>query len=56
VPYWEPLKFLAKVREYKTDTNTQIIRMETSQGHFGGSSRYKFIDELAEKYVFIFTR
>ena len=56
VPYWEPLKFLAKIREYKTDTNTQIIRMETSQGHFGGSSRYKFIDELAEKYVFIFTR
>jgi oligopeptidase B len=56
VPYWEPLKFLAKIREYKTDNNIQVIRMETEQGHFGGSSRYKFIEELAEKYAFVFTR
>jgi oligopeptidase B len=54
VPYWEPLKFLAKIREYKTDSNIQVIRVETEQGHFGGSSRYKFIDELSELYTFIF--
>ncbi len=54
VPYWEPLKFLAKVREYKKDSNIQVLRMETEQGHFGGSSRYKYIEELAEKYTFIF--
>jgi oligopeptidase B len=54
VPYWEPLKFLAKLREYKTDSNIQVIRIETDQGHFGGSSRYKFIEELAELYTFIF--
>ena len=53
VPYWEPLKFLAKIREYKTDSNIQVIRIETQQGHFGGSSRYKFIDELSELYTFI---
>lgn len=56
VPYWEILKLVAKIREHKTDANTQVIRVETSQGHFGGSSRYKSIEELAEKYAFIFTR
>lgn len=56
VPYWEILKLVAKIREFKTDTNTQIIRIETTQGHFGGSSRYKSIEELAEKYAFILTR
>ena len=56
VPYWEILKFVAKIREHKLDSNTQVIRVETTQGHFGGSSRYKSIEELAEKYAFIFTR
>jgi oligopeptidase B len=56
VQYWEPLKLLAKIREYKTDNNTQIIKIETTQGHFGGSSRYKHIEELAHKYAFLLTR
>lgn len=56
VPYWEILKLISKIREYKTDSNTQVIRVETNQGHFGGSSRYKSIEELAEKYAFILTR
>lgn len=56
VPYWEIIKLVAKIRENKTDSNYQIIRVETSQGHFGGSSRYKSIEELAEKYSFILTR
>ena len=38
------------------DDNIQIIRVETEQGHFGGSSRYKSLEQLAEKYTFIFTR
>lgn len=56
VPYWEIMKVVAKIREFKTDSNVQAIRIETSQGHFGGSSRYKSIEELAEKYAFILTR
>jgi oligopeptidase B len=56
VPYWEILKLVAKIREHKTDINTQVIRVETTQGHFGGSSRYKSIEELAEKYAFVLTR
>ena len=54
VQYWEPLKFISKLRELKTDNNTQLIKINTQQGHFGGSSRYKFIEELAELYTFIF--
>jgi len=53
VPYWEIMKLIAKIREYKKDENIQMIRIETQQGHFGGSSRYKSIDELSEKYAFI---
>lgn len=56
VPYWEIIKLVAKIREHKTDANYQVLRIETTQGHFGGSSRYKSIEELAEKYAFIFTR
>lgn len=56
VPYWEILKLVAKIREYKKDSNVQVVRVETTQGHFGGSSRYKSIEELAEKYAFILTR
>ncbi len=55
VPYWEIIKLVAKIREFKTDLNTQVIRIETTQGHFGGSSRYKSIEELAEKYAFVLT-
>lgn len=53
VQYWEPLKFIAKIRECKTDSNTQIIKISMGQGHFGGSSRYKYLEEIAEKYAFI---
>tara|TARA_B100001063_G_scaffold165182_1_gene154092 strand:- start:48 stop:2210 length:2163 start_codon:yes stop_codon:yes gene_type:complete len=56
VPYWEIMKLIAKIREYKTDSNIQIIRIETKQGHFGGSSRYKSIEELSEKYAFVLSR
>ena len=56
VPYWEIIKLVAKIREYKTDSNDQVIRIETTQGHFGGSSRYKSIEELSEKYAFVLTR
>lgn len=53
VQYWEPHKFIAKLREYKTDDNVQIIKTTVNQGHFGGSSRYKYLEEVAEKYAFI---
>ena len=55
VQYWEPLKFISKLRELKTDNNTQLIKINTQQGHFGGSDRYKHLEEYAEQYTFILT-
>ena len=57
VPYWEILKLVAKIREYKENINSiQIVRVDMNSGHFGGSSRFKSIRELAEKYAFVLTR
>jgi oligopeptidase B len=53
VQYWEPLKFISKLREHKTDSNIQIIKITMNQGHFGGSSRYKYIEEIGKQYAFI---
>lgn len=56
VQYWEPLKWVAKIREHNLlIKNTQIIKVEMIQGHFGGSSRYKHMNETAEKYAFLLT-
>jgi oligopeptidase B len=53
VQYWEPLKFISKLRELKTDNHTQLIKINTQQGHFGGSDRYKYLQEYAEQYTFV---
>jgi oligopeptidase B len=56
VQYWEPLKWVAKIREHNLlIKNIQIIKVEMIQGHFGGSSRYKHMNETAEKYAFLLT-
>jgi oligopeptidase B len=52
VPYWEALKLLVKIREYKLDENVQLIKMIT-EGHFGSSSRYKALEERAKEYTFL---
>ena len=53
VQYWEPLKFISKLRSLKTDNNIQLIKINTQQGHFGGSNRYKYLEESAEQYTFV---
>ncbi len=53
VQYWEPLKFINKLRTYKKDNNVQIIKIGMEQGHFGGSDRYKYLEEEAERQTFI---
>jgi oligopeptidase B len=53
VQYWEPAKFMAKLRHLKTDTNIHLLKIEMIQGHFGGSDRYKYIKETAFEYAFV---
>lgn len=53
VMYWEPLKFIAKLRKYKTDNHISVLRTECHGGHRGASGRYDSIREKASQYAFI---
>ncbi|MCY0909341.1 S9 family peptidase [Sulfobacillus sp. hq2] len=53
VGYWEPAKFVAKLREVKTDTHTLVLRTAMGAGHAGASGRYQRFAELAQEFAFI---
>ena len=54
VQYWEPAKWVAKLREYKTDDNLLIMQCNMDVGHGGASGRFKRLHENALKYAFLF--
>lgn len=56
VTYWEPAKWVAKLREYKTDNNTLIFKTNMGAGHFGASGRFDHLGENAEEYAFILSK
>ena len=53
VTYWEPAKYVAKLRTLKTDSNLLLLKTEMSAGHGGKSGRMDSLREVAEEYVFI---
>lgn len=53
VMYSEPAKFVAKLREMKTDTNTLLFKCELGAGHFSKSGRFEKLKEDAFTYAFI---
>ena len=53
VQYWEPAKWLAKLRDVKTDDNILIMRTNMDAGHGGASGRFQAYKETAEEYGFI---
>ena len=53
VAYWEPAKFIAKLREHKTDDNTLILRTNFAAGHAGASGRYDYLIEVASDFAFL---
>src|SRR5581483_5684538 len=53
VAFWEPVKWVAKLRALKTDRNTLLLRMEMGSGHGGKSGRYERLREQAFRYAFI---
>lgn len=53
VTYWEATKFVAKLREFKTDNNLLLYRIELEQGHKGQYGKYNALKELAFYYAFI---
>ena len=53
VAYWESLKWTAKLREYKTDNNNILLKMNMGSGHGGSSGRYDFYKDIAFEYGYI---
>ena len=53
VQYWEPLKYVAKMREYKTDDHPFVFDCNMDAGHGGGSGRTTARKEIAKVYAFI---
>nr|WP_235914978.1 S9 family peptidase [Allomuricauda ochracea] len=53
VQYWEPAKWVAKLREYKTDDNLLFLDTNMDAGHGGASGRFKALKETAKDYTFI---
>lgn len=52
VTYWEPAKWVAKLRDYKTDDNILLLRTNMSSGHFGKSGRFAALEDAARSYAF----
>ena len=53
VQYWEPAKWVAKLRALKTDDNLLVFRTRMEAGHGGASGRYEAFREVAEEYAFM---
>ncbi len=53
VQYWEPAKWVAKLREMKTDNNVLLLRTNMETGHSGTTGRFKVHRETAEEYAFL---
>jgi oligopeptidase B len=53
VSYWEPAKWVAKLRALKTDHNILLLKTDMGSGHFGPSGRYAGIRETAFDYAFL---
>ncbi len=53
VTYWEPAKWVAKLRATKTDDNLLVLRTNMDAGHFGASGRFDELQERAEEFAFL---
>jgi oligopeptidase B len=53
VTYWEPAKWVAKLRELKTDDNELLLKTNMGAGHGGKSGRWNSLYETAEEFAFI---
>ena len=53
VQYWEPAKWVAKLRKLKTDNRILLLDCDMSAGHGGASGRYKRFKDIAKDYAFL---
>ena len=52
VQYWEPAKWVAKLRDYRTDDNLLVFKTDMSAGHSGKTGRYHRLEDTALSYAF----
>ena len=53
VTYWEPAKWVAKLRATRTDKNILLLKTNMGAGHGGKSGRFESLHETAEEFAFI---
>jgi len=53
VSYWEPAKWVARLRAQKANGNVLLLKTNMGSGHFGSSGRYEHLKETALEYVFL---
>jgi oligopeptidase B len=53
VQYWEPAKWVAKLRDLKTDDHLLLLKVNMEAGHGGASGRFEYLKEVAFEYSFL---
>jgi oligopeptidase B len=53
VQYWEPAKWVAKLRALKTDKNMLLLKTQMEQGHGGASGRFEYLKDVALEWAFL---
>ncbi len=53
VQYWEPAKWIAKLRDLKTDENILVMKTDMTAGHGGASGRFEALKDVALEYAFL---
>ena len=56
VTYWEPVKWVAKLRDCKIDNSLILLKINMNEGHSGKSERYEYLKEISQEYSFIIKR
>jgi oligopeptidase B len=56
VAFWEPAKWVARLRAHRTDANPLLLKTNMGAGHGGSSGRYDSLRELAFRYAFVLDR
>lgn len=56
VMYWEPAKYVARLRTLKTDNNPLLLKTNMDAGHGGASGRYDYLKQIAYTYSFVLSQ